>query len=106
VKKLFDPEDGASLAVFRIAFGAIMVWEVCRYFSHGWIRRYYITPSFHFGYYGLEWIRPWPGAGMYLHFAALGVLAVAVAIGFRYRLGRRCSAPASRTSLCSIRLAT
>ena len=26
--RLFEPVDGASLAVFRILFGAILTWEV------------------------------------------------------------------------------
>ena len=36
---LCAPVDAASLAVFRIAFGAILLCEVVRYFSHGWIQR-------------------------------------------------------------------
>jgi vitamin K-dependent gamma-carboxylase len=86
IHRLFDPVDNSSLAFFRIAFGAIMCWEVWRYFSNGWIARYYITPSFHFSFYGFEWIRPWPGNGMYLHFLALGVLAVCITLGLWYRL--------------------
>jgi hypothetical protein len=43
--RLFRPIDPASIAVFRIAFGTLMVWEVWRYFSHDWIRRYYVTPG-------------------------------------------------------------
>src|SRR5438874_6293022 len=78
---LCAPVDAASLAVFRIGFGAILLCEVVRYFSHGWIQRYFVTPSFHFAYYGFDWVTPWPGAGMFVHFAVLGVLAVAVAAG-------------------------
>ena len=65
--RLFEPVDGASLAVFRMLFGAIMIWEVWRYFSNGWIERYSIEPSFHFTYYGFGWVQPWPGNGMYWH---------------------------------------
>ncbi len=83
--KLFDPVDAASLAVFRIGFGAIMMWEVWRYFNHGWIKSDYIEPPFHFKYYGFEWIQAWPGDGMYLHFAVLGLLAFLICIGLVYR---------------------
>jgi hypothetical protein len=38
--RLFQPIDGASIAVFRMLFGGIMLWEVWRYFSHGWIERW------------------------------------------------------------------
>jgi hypothetical protein len=36
--RLFAPVDIASLACFRIAFGALMAWEITRYFSRGWIQ--------------------------------------------------------------------
>ncbi len=73
------------MAVFRVAFGAIMLWEVCRYFSHAWIARYFIEPRFHFTYYGFGWVHPWPATGMYAHFVVLGVAALCVALGLWYR---------------------
>jgi vitamin K-dependent gamma-carboxylase len=82
---LFAPVDIASLVFLRIAFGAIMLWEVWRYNSRGWIRRYYITPDFHFTYYGFDWIDPLPDNGMYLLFAALGALAFCIMLGILYR---------------------
>lgn len=83
--KLFRPVDGAFLAYFRIAFGLIMLWEVVRYFDHGWIARYWIDPVVNFPYYGFGWLRPLPGVGMYLLFAALGVLAILITLGRWYR---------------------
>jgi hypothetical protein len=49
-------------------FGGIMLWEVYRYFTHGWITRYYVEPVVNFTYYGFSWVKPWPGRGMYIHF--------------------------------------
>ena len=72
---LFTPVDAASLAVIRIGFGSIMLLEMLRYFYMDWIRYYYITPEFHFSYYGFDWVQPWSGIGMYLHFAGLALLA-------------------------------
>lgn len=86
LRKLFTRVDIASLAYFRIVFGAIMVWEVWRYFSHAWIRTFYIEPPFFFTYYGFDWVSPWPGVGMHLHFLALGVLVAFIALGFFYRV--------------------
>lgn len=83
---LFRPVDAASLAVFRVAFGAIMIWEVWRFFHYGWIERYYIEPLFHFTYFGFEWVRPWPATGMYLHFVILGACAAGILLGLCYRL--------------------
>src|SRR5258706_11432809 len=83
---LFTSADGASIAVFRAAFGAILVWEVVRYFQNGWIKRYFIDPQFHFSYYGFDWVKPLPGDAMYLYFAVLGILAACIAFGFCYRI--------------------
>ena len=85
VMRWFEPVDAASLVAFRIAFGILMSVDVLRYFLHGWIERYYIFPTFHFTYFGFGWVRPWAGPGMYVHFAALGILALFIAAGIWYR---------------------
>ncbi len=86
VKKLFEPLDIASLVVFRVAFGGIMIWEMWRYYDYGWIKRYYIDPEFYFSYLGFEWLHPWPGNGMYIHFGVLALLGLFIVVGFAYRL--------------------
>lgn len=80
------PVDIASIVTFRIIFGAFMLWEVYRYFDHGWIPRYWIEPAYNFTYAGFDWVRPWPGDGMYYHFAVMGVLAICILLGLWYRL--------------------
>ncbi len=86
LRSLFAPVDIAVLVYFRIAFGGIMLWEVWRYFDKGWIARYWIDPILNFPYFGFEWLHPWPGQGMYIHFIGLGILAVLITLGFWYRL--------------------
>ena len=81
----FQPVDIASLVYFRIVFGALMFWEVCYYYNR-WVQRLWIDPEFHFTYYGFDWIRPWPGSGMYIHFLILGGLAVFIIFGLWYRV--------------------
>lgn len=83
---LFARVDIASLVVFRIAFGAIALWEVWRYFNYGWIARYYINPMFHFSYFGFDWVKPWLGDGMYIHFYVMAALALLIMFGLAYRL--------------------
>lgn len=85
--RLFEPVDIASVVFFRVAFGVVMFWEVCRYFLLGWVGTYYAAPAldFRFAYYGFGWLQPLPGDWAYVHFAALGVLALFVAFGFLYR---------------------
>jgi len=84
--RFFDPVDVAILVYFRIIFGAIMLWEVFRYFHYDFISRYWIDNSFFFTYYGFDWVQPLPGDGMYYLFAVLGILSVCIAIGFKYRI--------------------
>lgn len=84
--RLFQPVDISFLVFFRIVFGAIMTWEAYRFLRYDWISRYYIQPAFHFTYYGLDWVKPWPGRGMYIHFLVLGVASFCILIGFCYRL--------------------
>jgi hypothetical protein len=86
VQRLFSPVSAAPLARFRVLFGALMAWETWRYWSNGWIASHYLQPSFHFTYYGFGWVKPLPGSWMYGLFAALGILALAIACGWRYRL--------------------
>jgi vitamin K-dependent gamma-carboxylase-like protein len=85
-RRLFEPVDGASLAVFRIAFGLLITWESFRYFDHGWIKRYWIEPDFYFTFWGFDWVEPWPGDGMYWHWRAIGLLGLLVAAGLFYRI--------------------
>lgn len=83
---LFKPVDISFLVFFRIVFGGILLWEVYRYFTHGWISRYFVEPALNFTYYGFSWVKPWPGRGMYIHFFVLGLAAACVMVGFFYRL--------------------
>ena len=86
IDEMLRPVDPASLAVFRVLFGIIMMVEVWLYWNRGWIEKFYIRPDFMFKYYGLEWVEPWPGSGMYWHFAVLALLSLLITLGLLYRL--------------------
>ena len=83
---LFVPIDISLLVYFRIIFGAIMLWEVVRYLDSGWIASYWINPTFHFTFYGFDWVRPWRGDLMYFHFFAMGILSIFIIFGYKYRI--------------------
>ena len=85
LKNLFQPIDIATLVLFRIMFGGIMLWEVTRYFRYGWIERYWIEPAFNFSYAPFNF-QPLPGNGMYIVWAAMGVLALFILLGLFYRV--------------------
>lgn len=77
--------DPAPLAIFRIFFGGIMVFAMCRFWYYGWIEKLYIEPGFHFKYWGFEWVRP-IGESTYWLFLFCGMAAFLVMLGWRYRL--------------------
>jgi len=81
LERLFEPVAPHSLAVFRIAFGAILAWEIVRFFESGRITAYFVEPAFHFRYFGFEWVRPWPQPWLNVHFAGVGLLAALIAVG-------------------------
>lgn len=86
IDRLFQPIDIAILVYARLVFGGVLIWWAINYFVKGWIYEYYIAPGFWFNYPGLEWLTPWPGDGMYLHFGAIIVLSTLVVLGLFYRV--------------------
>ncbi|XRE41944.1 Vitamin K-dependent gamma-carboxylase [Tenacibaculum discolor] len=77
--------NSAPLAVFRVFFGVMMLFGILRFWYHGWIEKLYLQPTFHFSYYGFEWVKP-IGNYTYLLFIISGLSAALVALGFKYRL--------------------
>ena len=77
--------NSAPLAVFRVFFGIMMLFGIIRFWHHGWIEKLYLQPTFHFSYYGFEWVKP-IGNYTYLLFVISGLSAAFVALGFKYRL--------------------
>lgn len=82
---LSKPVSGASLAVFRIALGALLLWDCWRFVRYDRIWRYWIEPDFHFTYAGFGWVSPLPGPWLYAAWAGMGLCAFLVMIGLFYR---------------------
>jgi hypothetical protein len=78
--------NSASLVVFRIAFGTIVLWEVARYFERGWVLEYYVDPIYRFSYEGFEWIPSLPAPGMIGAFALLALSSFLLMVGWFYRI--------------------
>jgi len=83
--RLQRPVDAASLSAFRIGFGSLLLIATLRSFYKGTISQYFLQPTHFFKYWGLSWVKPWPGPGMYLHFALMALCALGIALGYRYR---------------------
>ncbi len=82
---LQQPISNSFLPLFRISLGICFAWQIWWYFSSDLIRYQYIDPTFHFTWHFFEWVKPWPGDGMYVHFFVLLVAAIGITVGFYYR---------------------
>lgn len=87
---LAAPVPIAPLALFRVLFGLLMVAAVVRFWAKGWITTLYVEPVFHFPYLGFAWVKPlgyWATHGL---FAVMGLSALGILLGWRYRLSAWC----------------
>ncbi len=81
-----SPVSGLSLAVVRIAVGAVGVLSAVRIVRYGWIDQLYAGPSHRFTYLGLGWVPQPSSAVMAGIVAAMAGSAVLLALGWRTRV--------------------
>ncbi len=74
------------MAMFRVLFGATMVFSTLRFWAKGWIETQYIQPTFFFKYYGFHWVTCPDSNGTYLLFTIVLVAALCIMVGLFYRL--------------------
>lgn len=83
----FEQVSAAPLAVYRIGFGLLMLFSTLRFIANGWVEAQYISPSFHFSYYGFEWL-PYPSPeGIYALFILMLIGSILILLGLFYRIG-------------------
>ncbi|MEE9319187.1 MAG: HTTM domain-containing protein [Granulosicoccus sp.] len=85
-KWMFRPVDASSLAVFRILFGGLILFESVNYGVFLCLDCMYRETDFLFKYHYFEWARLPPGHGLEWLFLVMGIAAVCVMLGFYYRL--------------------
>ncbi len=85
---LGKPLDTAGLAYFRVAFGAIMFWEMWRFLdpAHGWVDSYYTGKDFYFTYWPFTFVAPFPEPWIHLVFVGTMAAAAMFAVGLFYRV--------------------
>ena len=83
---LWSPVRGESLAVVRIAFGAIGLLSAVRLVARGWVDTLLVTPAVHLRYPGLEWVPVPPERGIHLLVGVVAVSALGVMVGCWYRV--------------------
>lgn len=82
---LLAPVKAAPLAVFRILFGALMLYTTLRFVLQGWVEKYYVEPQFHFKYYGFEFVESLGWYTYILYFISF-IAALGITLGYKYRL--------------------
>ena len=85
-ERLGAPVDASSVAIVRIAVGGLVAIEAAAYLLGGELRKSFLDPEFHFGYWPLEWIQPLPEPWLQVVFVGLAAVALLVAAGALYRL--------------------
>ncbi|MEE4121111.1 MAG: HTTM domain-containing protein, partial [Paracoccaceae bacterium] len=83
---LARPVPALSLAVFRIALGAMLVWDCWRFIKYDRVWRYWVAPEFHFTYPGFHWVHPLPEPWIHVAWLAMGLFALLVMLGLFYRV--------------------
>lgn len=82
---LFKSIDNASLIVFRIVFGLLILWHCIKAITSGFILKNLIAPKFTFSHIGMEWLQPLSGNGMYYYYAVMALCGILISIGLFYR---------------------
>lgn len=84
--RLAEHVPAQSLAMFRILFGLLILWDFWRFMVHLRIWRYWVEPEFHFAYPGFSWVGAPSLMAAELGWLVLGLLALMVTLGLFYRL--------------------
>ena len=82
----FRQIDASSLAAFRIMFGALLLFDTVNYGVFLCLDCMYRSSAMLFKYHYFEWVTLWPGAGLELQFLIMGVCAIAIILGYYYRV--------------------
>lgn len=82
----FKSIDASSLAVFRIMFGALLLFESVNYGLFLCLDCMYRSSSLLFKYHRFEWVGVWPGIGLELHFLVMALSAIGIMLGYYYRV--------------------
>ena len=82
---LLAPVDSAWLGAFRVLFGLTLLTSSLRFLAYGWIDELFVTPRFHFKYWGFAWVQVPPSAQLHALFWLLAGLALLVSLGLLFR---------------------
>lgn len=89
-KWLFKNIDNSPLIIFRIIFGLLCFLESVGAIFTGWVKKTLVEPEFTFSFIGFEWLQPLPGNTMYFYYVIMGIFALFIMVGYKYRLSVLC----------------
>lgn len=69
----------------RIAFGAMLFVSTIRFILKGWIGDFYVTPKYHFPFFGFEWLPVMSATAMYTIYTCMSIAALLICLGLFYR---------------------
>lgn len=82
----FKQVDASFLAVFRMGFGALLVFECVNYGLFLCLECMYFSSTMLFKYLFAEWVTPLPEPLMRLHWLLMAVAAACIMVGYQYRI--------------------
>ncbi|MFT5238501.1 MAG: vitamin K-dependent gamma-carboxylase, partial [Flavobacteriaceae bacterium] len=85
MKRLGQQIDGTSIAVFRIGFGLIMLWELIYFLRMDFVKVFLIDPKVQFSYEFLSFLKPLPKPILDILIIVLIVCCLLIIIGRFYR---------------------
>lgn len=83
---LNSPENGSALALYRIFFGFLMVYQTWYYHSSGLLAAGLVNPKLHFSYDGLGFLQPMSLPAMQFVLFLMGACSLAIAAGVFFRI--------------------
>jgi hypothetical protein len=81
---LFKPVDAASVALFRIGFGFIMLLDSVEHLFFVDLHSHYVAPKIFFRFYGFEWV-PILRENVYAIYAVMAIASLGIMFGKYYR---------------------
>jgi len=84
---LFKKTDIRTLALLRMVLGLWFFVDFAGMMLIGRVQEAYIDAQMHFPFLGFEWVKPLPASGMYAVFGLMSLAALAILVGYRYKLG-------------------
>lgn len=76
----------SSLAFFRICFGGLVLFSSLRFLFKGWLFDLIIEPSFHFKYFGFDWVLVGPPPVIYILYSLMILACIGILLGWYYRI--------------------